>query len=346
MWPEGIGTGAGSLPGADPREAAALVTGETPEFPALPELPHRSVGADMIGRTAGLLVDLAVEVVPTGWRVTPRTGRDLRRARDLMSADLDAFDDACDRTRPGWVKIAVAGPWTLAASVELASGHRVLTDHGAVREFAASLAEGLREHVAEVAERTGARVVVQLDEPGLPAVIAGSLPTASGYGTVRAVRAPDAQDTLRELIAGIDAPVVVHCCADVPPIRLLAGAGAAAVGIDATRPAFTGATARVEALDAIGETWDSGVPLLLGLLPGTAPRREPAIADLARTGYDLADRLGFDRRRLARLAVPTPACGLAGATPDWARRALALSRELGKAFADPDEVPAGGAGPA
>ena len=72
LWPEGIGTGVGSLPGTDPREASALVTGETPEFPALPELPGRGVGADLIGRTAGLLVDLAVEVVPTAWRVTAR----------------------------------------------------------------------------------------------------------------------------------------------------------------------------------------------------------------------------------------------------------------------------------
>lgn len=337
LWPEGIGTGVGSLPGTDPREASALVTGETPEFPALPELPGRGVGADLIGRTAGLLVDLAVEVVPTAWRVTARPGRDLRRSRDLMAADLDAFDDACDRTRPGWVKVQVAGPWTLAASVELASGHRVLTDRGAVREFAASLVEGLRAHVAEVAERTGARVVVQLDEPGLPAVLAGVLPTASGYGTVRTIPAPDAEDLLREVIGGIDAPVVVHCCADRPPIRLLAAAGAAAVGIDATRPTFTGATAEARLLDAIGETWDEGVPLLLGMLPGTAPAREPGVGDLARVGYDLADRLGFDRQRLARLAVPTPACGLAGASPDWARRALALSRDLGKAFSDPDE---------
>lgn len=176
---------------------------------------------------------------------------------------------------------------------------------------------GLRTHVAEVAQRTGATVVVQLDEPGLPAVLAGSLPTASGYGTVRAIAAPDAQDLLRDLVDGVDAPVVVHCCADRPPIRLLAGTGAAAVGIDATRPAFAGGTAEPSALDAIGETWDSGVPLFLGLLPGTTPSREPAIGDLARAGYDLADRLGFDRPRLARLAVPTPACGLAGASPAW-----------------------------
>ncbi|WP_372452560.1 methionine synthase [Pseudonocardia nigra] len=336
-WPDGAATGVGSLPGTDAREAAATVVGELPLLPHLPELPVRGVGADMIGRTAGLLVDLAVEVVPTGYRVTARPGRDHRRAVDLRRADVDAFDEACDPVRPDWVKVQVAGPWTLAAAVELHTGHRVLTDRGGVREFTASLTEGLLAHVGEVAERTGAQVLVQLDEPALPAVLDGSLPTASGFGTVRAVPEPDAQDALRDMVAALGAPVVVHCCADRPPVRLLAGIGAAGIGIDATRPAFTGATARPAALDALGEVWDAGTPLLLGLVPAREPATRPVLRDLARGAFDLADRLGFDRARLGALAVPTPTCGLAGATPAWARRAMALARDLGQAFVDPPE---------
>ena len=89
--------------------------------------------------------------------------------------------------------------------------------------------------------------------------------------------------------------------------------------------------------------------------PGRDPRAEAVDADpadlgpdgpetgsvlraLARRAFDLADRLGFDRSRLPELAVPTPTCGLAGATPDWARRAMSLSRELGRAFVDPPET--------
>jgi hypothetical protein len=369
-WPAGAATGVGSLPGADVAEAAATVVGELPLLPHLPELPARGVGADLIGRTAALLVDLAVEVVPTGWRVTARPGRDHRRAVDLLRFDVDALDAACAGPRPAWVKVQAAGPWTLAASVELRTGHRVLTDHGAVREFAGSLGEGLRAHVAEIAERTGARVLVQLDEPSLPAVLAGSLPTASGWGTVRSVPAPDAQDLLRDLISSLGGPVVVHCCADRPPLRLLAAAGVAGIGIDATLPAFSGPTAVPAALDALGEVWDAGIPLLLGLVPAV-PRRTrtatgaggagspeptgpaaahadpdadpddaaaPALRALARRAFDLADRLGFDRSRLADLAVPTPTCGLAGATPAWARRAMTLCRELGQAFVDPPET--------
>ena len=363
-WPAGAATGVGSLPGTDVTEAASTVVGELPLLPHLPELPARGVGADMIGRTAALLVDLAVEVVPTGWRVTARPGRDHRRALDLLRFDIDALDAACAGPRPEWVKVQAAGPWTVAASVELHTGHRVLTDRGAVREFAGSLGEGLRAHVAEIAERTGARVLVQLDEPSLPAVLEGRLPTASGWGTVRSVAAPDAQDLLRDLMAGIGAPVVVHCCAVDPPVRLLAATGVAGIGIDATLPAVSGPTAVPAALDALGEVWDAGIPLLLGLVPAvprrasapdtgssrpeprgprsddprsTSPDSSAALRTVARRAFDLADRLGFDRSRLGELAVPTPTCGLAGATPAWARRAMALSRELGKAFVDPPE---------
>ena len=78
------------MPGTDSAEAAAIVFGELPDFPHLPELPARGVGADMLGRTAALLVDLAVDVVPSGYRVVARPGHDHRRAVDLLRWDLDA----------------------------------------------------------------------------------------------------------------------------------------------------------------------------------------------------------------------------------------------------------------
>ncbi len=334
-WPAGAATGVGSMPGTDAREAAAIVVGELPVMPALPELPARGVGADIIGRTAGMLVDIAVEVRPSGYRIAARPGRDQRRAIDLLRSDMDAFDEACDPVRPPWVKVQAAGPWTLAASVELHSGHAMLTDRGAVRELAASLAEGLRAHLAEVAERTDAAVLLQLDEPSLPAVLAGRVPTPSGYGSVRAVSENAATDVLRDLVAAVGVPVALHCCADRPPLSVLGGVGAVAIGVDALLPSVAGPTASPAALDALGEVWDVGTPLLLGMVPARDPGGRPTSRALARTAFDLADRLGFDRVRLAQLAVPTPSCGLARADPNWARRALALCRELGEAFLDP-----------
>ncbi|MGH3812620.1 MAG: methionine synthase, partial [Pseudonocardiaceae bacterium] len=77
------------MPGTDVLEAARTVIGELPDLPHLPELPDRGAGADMIGRTAALLVDLAVELVPSGYRVTARPGGDHRRGVDLLRTDLD-----------------------------------------------------------------------------------------------------------------------------------------------------------------------------------------------------------------------------------------------------------------
>ncbi|MFJ7218401.1 methionine synthase [Amycolatopsis sp. NPDC098790] len=339
VWPSGAATAIGSMPGTDPAEAAAIVFGELPDFPHLPELPARGVGADMLGRTAALLVDLAVDVVPSGYRVVARPGHEHRRAVDLLRWDLDAVQEAREKAgaTPPVFKVQLAGPWTLGAGIELPRGHRVLTDRGALRDFTSSLLDGLTGHVAEVQARTGAPVVVQLDEPSLPAVLAGGLSTPSGYGNVAAVPEPEARDLLATMIEGVKAitgrPVILHCCAAKPPLGLLREAGADALAFDLA--ALDGASAAF--LDEIGEVWDGGATLFLGAVPSTAPASPPSLKDVGEPAFRLADRLGFNRSVLAERAVPTPACGLAGATPEWMRRALSLTRDLGKAFVEPPE---------
>lgn len=320
------------MPGTDVGEAAAVVFGELPDFPHLPELPARGVGADLIGRSAAFLVDLAVEEVPSGYRVAAHPGRDHRRAVDLLRWDLDAVQDVAAGTKV--VKTQVAGPWTLAAGIELSRGHRVLTDKGALREFTESMLEGLAAHVAELKARVGAEVVVQFDEPALPDVLAGSLRTPSGYGTVAGVEEPGARDLLATVIerAGrITAqPVVVHCCAPRPPVALLRSAGAGALALDATL--LAGSPGKL--LDELGEAWDDGVHLFLGLVPAVEPGAPVTLRQVADPALTLVDRLGFNRSILAERAVPTPTCGLAGATATWLRRALSLTRDLGKAFVE------------
>lgn len=319
------------MPGQDPAEAARIVVGELPDLPHLPELPGRGLGADLIGRTAALLVDLAIEEVPSGYRVADRPGRDHRRAVGLLRSDLDAFDEAIASAgaAPAVVKLQAAGPWTLAAGIELRTGHRALTDRGALREFADSLAEGLAAHAGEVAERTGAEVVVQLDEPGLPAALAGKLRTPSGFGTVAAVESTDAETLLRRVLQRLPGPRLVHCCAPDPPVRLLRAAGADAVAVDVS---LVSGPAMAEQL---GEFWDGGGTLLLGLVPSLDPGRPVTLRAVAEPALRLVDRLGFDRELLAGRAVPTPSCGLAGADRQWVRRALALARDLGRAFVEP-----------
>ncbi len=327
------------MPGTDPLEAANVVAGELPDLPFLSELPGRGLGADIIGRTAALLVDLPIEVVPSGYRTAARPGHEHRHAVDLLRRDIDALEEAVERAgvRPPVIKVQAAGPWTLTAGIELARGHRVLTDHGALREFADSLGEGLALHAAEVSRRLETPVVVQLDEPSLPTVLAGALPTASGYGTVPAVAEPDARDVLAGVVKAVgeatNQPVIVHCCAPRPPVGLFRAAGADALAIDATL--LEGIPASLS--DQLGEAWDAGVTLLLGLVPGTTPSRPPTLAQAAKPALELVDRLGFPRSLLAERAIPTPTCGLAGADVTWARRALGLVRDVGRAFVEPPE---------
>ncbi|MCC2277504.1 methionine synthase [Streptomyces sp. ET3-23] len=325
----GTATGVGSMPGGDAREAAKTVTGSLETLPYLPELPARGPGADMIGRTAGMLVEVFAHVEPSGWRIGDRPGRDTRRARSWLGEDLDALEEFTQGYE-GTLKVSAVGPWTLAAALELRGGEAALNDAGACRDLAASLAEGLRNHLAEVRRRVpGARVALQLDEPSLTAVLRGQIRTASGYRTYRAVDRAVVEGALRDVVAVADGPVVVHSCAPGVPFALLRRAGVAGVSFD-----FSLLTERED--DAIGEAVEAGTTLFAGVVPGTdGPLSDPAGSVMGvRT---LWRRLGLAPGTLAESVVVTPSCGLAGASPAYARRALEHCVRAARSLADNPE---------
>ncbi|MGA4801981.1 methionine synthase [Streptomyces lavendulocolor] len=327
----GPATGIGSMPGGDAREAAKAVTGTFEDFPHLAELPARGPGADMIGRTIGLLVEMYAHVEPSGWRISDRPGRDTRRARSWMGEDLDALEEFTQGYE-GLLKVQAVGPWTLAAALELRGGEAALGDPGACRDLAASLAEGLRAHLAEVRRRIpGARVVLQLDEPSLTAVLQGRVRTASGYRTYRAVDRQVVESALRDVVAVNEGhgPVVVHSCAPDVPFALLRRAGAAGISFD-----FGLLTERDE--EQIGEAVEGGTRLLVGVVESTdVPLSDPAGSVMGvRT---LWRRLGLNPGTLAESLVVTPSCGLAGASPAYARAALAHCVKAARSLADNPE---------
>ncbi|MGW0560764.1 methionine synthase [Streptomyces sp. NPDC003016] len=325
----GPATGVGSMPGGDAREAAKTVTGSFEDFPYLAELPARGPGADMIGRTAGMLVEMYVHLEPSGWRFSDRPGRDTRRARSWLGEDLDALEEFT-QGYTGPLKVQAVGPWTLAAGLELRGGEAALGDPGAVRDLAGSLAEGLRAHLAEVRRRMpGAQVVLQLDEPSLTAVLRGQVRTASGYRTYRAVDRQAVEGTLRDVMGAADGPVVVHSCAPDVPFALLRRAGAAGVSFD-----FSLLTERDE--EVIGEAVEGGTRLFAGIVPGT----DTALSDPAGSVMGVRTlwrRLGLNPGTLAESLVITPSCGLAGASPAYARAALAHCARAARSLADNPE---------
>ncbi|HET7387139.1 MAG TPA: methionine synthase [Nocardioidaceae bacterium] len=328
-------TGIGSMPGDDDRayaEALRIVLGDLPDLPYLPELPGRGAHAAMTGRGLAVVAELGADLQPAGWRLTGGgSGVDHRRARSLLAQDLDAVEEQAQGLWAGRrgtarsFKIQVCGPWTLAATVERPRGDRVLADHGARRELAQALAEGLGAHVADLHRRLpDAELIVQVDEPALPAVLAAAVPTASGFGRHRSVDAPAASAALESVFAAIrraGATPVAHCCARDVPVRLLADAGAAGVSVDLDVLA-------PEGYDALAAVLDAGGTGYLGVVPTSRPDPETDDRTLTDRVLRFLEMLGLDPDGVGERLVVTPSCGLAGADPAWARTALELSAKV------------------
>jgi methionine synthase II (cobalamin-independent) len=321
-WAPGSATGIGSMPGGNPVEAHRIIAGELPGLPHLAELPARGPGADITGRAAALLVGIHAEVTTRGWRIAERPGRDLRRARAMLSSDLDALEEVMDGYK-GLLKVQAAGPWTLAATLEQPrSLNPALADPGLVADLASSLAEGIAAHVAEVAKRVpGATLLVQLDEPALPAVAGGAVPTASGLSRVRPVEEEVLRERLHEVIAAPRRYTAVHCCSRDVPFGIITGAGADAVSFDASQ-------LRSADYDQLAAVAEAGAGLLVGAMAFDYPeRRGVTPTDTARAVREVWRKTSLPAARCAGQVVVTPACGLAGASPAQAREALRWVRE-------------------
>lgn len=320
-------TGVGSWPGTSAREAVRAVRDllGSDGLPYLPETPGRGPGADLVGRGAGLLVELPVDLQPMGWRFVDRPGRDAERTAALLTEDLDELAEAYDGYA-GALKVQVCGPWSLAASVWLARGERALTDPGARRDVVSSLSAGVAGLLARVRSLVpGAELVLQLDEPSLPAVLGGWLPTASGFGKVAAVDPQEVRAGLREVVAAAGAtPTVLHCCAGDPPIPILRDVGATGISLDTSG-------LRARTWEGVAVALESGMTLYAGAVP-TAEAMPPA-ADLARALERRWADLGLDPATLGAVVV-SPSCGLAGLPGAEAVRRQKLAVEVALRLGD------------
>lgn len=297
-------TAAGSLPGDDFRGALTAMAEALPEVLPLPELPGRGLGSDMVGRALGLVDGLGFDLQPAGWRLTTGSSPEFRRAAAQWRTDLDDTEELLQGFN-GVLKVGIAGPWTLAASVERPRGDRLLADHGARRELAEALAVGTRNLLADLGRRLpDATVMLQVDEPLLIAVADGSLPTASGFSRHRAVDGPELATALQPFSDG----AILHCCAAgdwLPPAR---AAGFGAVSVD-TR-LFTSTSA----LDRLGEWLAAGSQLVAGVLDTSRPARQGP-DELVTEALRVLRPLELDPTALSQQVMLGTGCGLAG----WSR---------------------------
>ncbi|MBI2700813.1 MAG: methionine synthase [Mycobacterium sp.] len=331
------GSGIGSWPGTSSRRAAEVVVGELAGALAhLVELPARGVGADMLGRAAALLIDVALDTVPRGYRIVSRPGAVTRRALSMLDEDMDALEEAWEtaglRGGDRVVKVQAPGPVTLAAGVELGNGHRAITDPGAVRDLAASLAEGVAAHRAALSRRLDTPVVVQFDEPTLAAALGGRLTGVTAMNPVPSLDEAVAEALLKTCVEVVGGDVALHSCASDVPWEMLGRTDIDAVSIDVSR-------LRAAELDGVAAFVESGRTVVLGVVDSSAPERRPSVEEVAARVVGVTDRLGFGRSPLRGRVGVTPACGLAGATEQWARIAVGLARDAAEAFTqDPDAI--------
>lgn len=324
-------TGVGSWPGEDFAAAQRLLfgeLGESPHLPHLAELPSRGLGSDMIGRAGALLADFGLDLQPSGWRATDAPGIDQRRAKARWREDLDLLEETA-QGYAGRFKLAVTGPWTLAAMIERPRGDRMLADHGARRDLAGALGEGIAAAVAELQRRLpDLELTLQLDEPLLPRVRAGRIRTASGFSRIRHIDLPEASGALTATLEAARAAysgkltTALHCCAPGLDPELVHEAGFDAFSMPADfLDSWT--------VDRVGPHIEAGRSLWLGIAP-THVLDQPLRPDrLAERALELLRPLELGDAWTDRLVL-TPACGLAGWTQGPAVTALRNLREAGQ----------------
>lgn len=312
-------SGLGSWPGTDPAEAARIIRGELgePNLPHLVELPDRGVGSDPVGRTASVLEELFVDVQPHGWRLVDRPGQDHRRAVSALRTDLNVLADVIGaENSPGnQLKVQLRGPLSLAANLYLHNGERALIDAGARRDLAQSLAAGAAGHLARVRASlpAGTKLVVQLEEPELEAVLAGAIPTASGYRTLRSVPATEAADAWDLVAASLRDAGAAEVVALIPATDA-ALETVAASSLDGFAVTAKGLTTR--RWETIAAAVEAERRIWLGLIDPAGP--VPQVTALVDAVVRPWQQLGLPLSRLPQLRI-TPSSGLAGKTPDTAR---------------------------
>ena len=307
LTPRAIAVGLGSMPGTSAHEALGIITDTVTDLVHIPELPDRGPGGEMIGRAVGLLhwVDesFSIETTPSGWRVARGENRIMRRSQSWFNEDLDELEIVAHE-HTGFLKMQIAGPWTIAASVELVNGKRLITDQGAVQDYAQGISAAIENFMRDARRRfPRAQWVIQIDEPWIGGVVRGEVPTRTGRGSLPPVDGPLVQNVLQNIVDSIhqaDAFAWVHTCANQPPLELLLKANFDAISVDFSQ-------LRNSDEEIITEMWDKNVVLIAGLqTAGMLPPR-----DLLNPVIELARRVSAPLDTLKNLVNLSPTCGLA-----------------------------------
>lgn len=298
------------FPGTDPLEIHRVIRGELgePNLAVLPQLVDRGVGADQVGRSATMVAEMGFELLPHGWRIGVPDGIDAHRARNLLRSDENLLADVvgAEQKVATRLKTTVLGPFSLASKLYLGNGERVQSDHGARRDVREAYAHGLGQHLQRLASITGIKdFTVQIDEPMLPKMLDGLVPTASGYRTLRSIPRSEVRAGYEEFLTAVNAvapKISVHTAVNLP-----AGDSLIAERIDLLHQAGIGGW--VVNPTGIGHReWEQVAALvesrsriyLQALSPGS---RAPGVVEGVKTILRPWKQLGLNLKQLSQLTL-------------------------------------------
>ncbi|MEM9712295.1 MAG: hypothetical protein AAGA17_08780 [Actinomycetota bacterium] len=309
--PAGAATSIGSVPHADPGDAARAALAAAPKLPAVPELARVSSAASLLGSLAAAVPGLVLtsaglqltEVLDPEVRLS--VGPDVQRDAGLFAL-LDLVDDSIPA-----IKLQVPGPVTVTTALA-GAGVPVDDARRLALRFVHARATALLDHVVDALPVTVP--VVCFDEPGLVTL-----------ADDRAVMTmSESIDAMAEALAGVEHVGVgaVHCCGRTDWGAVLQ-TGAEIV--------FAPLEHGLEELPgAVGAHLDRGGWIGWGVVPTD----EPLGTTGERSWKRLADvwcsmvRAGCDPLKLRTQALVTPDCGLAGHGPSQAERVLDITASV------------------
>ncbi|MEK6744304.1 MAG: hypothetical protein AABZ15_11865 [Nitrospirota bacterium] len=332
-----IATGIGSLPIADPDEAAQLSLQYLPEAPIWPQLPQRSFHEHMDGQYSESLPGIVVDEkkqrfsFDTSKDLTPELEKFFEhylekdysffRISEDYAAGFYGFQRAVRKGLPKqarFIKGAITGPLTAGISFKDETGKDII--HNDVMFDA--VVKGLAMKAAwqiEAFRPLGLPVIIFIDEPAMESL--GSAFSAASPEMV-AEKLDEIIDTIHELggIAGI------HCCgnADWP---MIFNTKVDIVNFDA----FGYVEKVLLYPDDIKKFYARGGALAWGIVPtGAFTGKETAdlLIEWLETNMKRLEGAGIDRTTILRQCLITPSCGMGSLTPEQSLAILKLTREV------------------
>lgn len=259
----------------------------------IPSLPLGGMSREDDALSATLAhLPISGDLAPYGWRIGPGSGGAWHSNRAFHDRLLESariayldYEGPLQRTR--------VGPALLSRATFTASGQRVLSDSGLLRELPALLAEAQASESAALASRIpGAHPFTLVDERGARAVLHGRVRTVSGYRFYPPLGTAGMSELWGRLLSERPAAqTLLLLDSDLSCLQAARDAGVRALAMDPCVGSLSEPGALWEALAGAGE---AGIKLAW-LLP--AERAETAARHLLtmwqHLGYSLKDARDF-----------------------------------------------------